>query len=90
MELAHSTVSGIVTRLERRNLVQRARHPDDRRFISIELTPPVKDWLEHELPAARLQPLAAALASATEAERATIRDGLATLQRLLAQSADTP
>jgi DNA-binding MarR family transcriptional regulator len=42
MALAHSTVSGIVTRLERRGLVQRTPRPDDRRFVRIELTRPVR------------------------------------------------
>ena len=84
MGLAHSTASGIVTRLERRGLLQRTARADDRRFVNIELTQPVKEWLEHDLPASRLRPLAAALSKATEQERITILGGLATLQRLLA------
>jgi DNA-binding MarR family transcriptional regulator len=83
MGLAHSTVSGIVTRLERRGLLRRTTRPDDRRFVSIELTQPVKQWLERELPASRLRPLMAALGRATGRERAAILDGLATLERLL-------
>ncbi len=43
MGLAHSTVSGIVTRLERRGLLRRTTRPDDRRFVAIELTQPVQD-----------------------------------------------
>jgi DNA-binding MarR family transcriptional regulator len=80
--LAHSTVSGIVTRLERRGLLDRTTRPDDRRFVTIELTQPVKEWLEHELPTSRLRPLVAAIGRATDQERATILDGLATLERL--------
>jgi hypothetical protein len=45
---------------------------------------PVKEWLRHDLPAARLGPLADALARADEDERAAILSGLATLERLLA------
>jgi MarR family transcriptional regulator, organic hydroperoxide resistance regulator len=83
MGLAHSTVSGIVTRLERRGLLRRSARPDDRRFVRIELTEPVKAWVERDLPASRLRPLAAALANATDEERAAIVDGVATLHRLL-------
>jgi DNA-binding MarR family transcriptional regulator len=84
MGLAHSTVSGIVTRLERRGLLRRTTRPDDRRFVTIELTQPVKEWVGHELPALRLRPLTAAIGQATEQERSAILDGLATLERLLA------
>jgi DNA-binding MarR family transcriptional regulator len=81
--LAHSTVSGIVTRLEGRGLLDRTTRPDDRRFVTIELTQPVREWLEHELPSSRLRPLVAAIGRATDQERATILDGLAALERLL-------
>ncbi len=83
MGLAHSTVSGIVTRLERRGLLRRTTRPDDRRFVTIELTGPVTQWLEHELPAVRLRPLAAAIGQASAEERTAILHGLATLERLL-------
>jgi DNA-binding MarR family transcriptional regulator len=90
MGLAHSTVSGIVTRLERRGLLRRTTRPDDRRFVSIELSQPVKQWLERELPASRLRPLLAALGRATGRERAAILDGLATLERLLEPAEPRP
>ena len=83
MGLAHSTVSGIVTRLERRGLLRRATRPEDRRFVTIELTQPVREWLDRELPSSRLRPLTAAIGRATGQERAAILDGLATLERLL-------
>jgi DNA-binding MarR family transcriptional regulator len=83
MGLAHSTVSGIVTRLERRGLLRRTTRPDDRRFVTIELTQPVREWVGQELPALRLRPLTAALGQATEQERGAILEGLATLERLL-------
>jgi DNA-binding MarR family transcriptional regulator len=87
MGVAHSTASGIVTRLERRGLLRRATRPDDRRFVRIELAEPVQRWLEHDLPPARLRPLADALARAEEKERAKVLDGLAILERLLALEA---
>ncbi|HEX5121106.1 MAG TPA: MarR family transcriptional regulator [Pseudonocardiaceae bacterium] len=84
MGLAHSTVSGIVSRLEARNLLQRTTPPDDRRFSLIELTTPAMEWVEHDLPASRRSPLAAGLAKASAEERTAILDGLAALERLLA------
>lgn len=86
MALAHSTVSGVVDRLEARAFVRRTPGRDDRRYVAIELTEPVKDWLRDELAAARLKPMADALASATREERAAVVDGLATLDRLLDRS----
>lgn len=83
MGLAHSTVSGIATRLEQRGLLHRAEDPKDRRFLRIALADPVREWVAQDLPAARLRPLAAALDRATEPERAQIMAGLATLGRLL-------
>lgn len=83
MGLAHSTVSGIVSRLEGRELVQRLAQPDDRRFVSIQLAEPVREWLRSELPASRGGPLAEALAAASAGERQLVVEGLATLRRLL-------
>lgn len=83
--LAHSTVSGIVVRLERGGLVTRSTRAEDRRFLSIELTAPVRVWIERDLSAARLRPLASALAHATPDERSTVLAGLDTLERLLRQ-----
>jgi DNA-binding MarR family transcriptional regulator len=50
MNLGHSTVSGIVDRLEQRKFLRRHVRPDDRRYTEIELTPQVKRWLERNLP----------------------------------------
>jgi DNA-binding MarR family transcriptional regulator len=88
MGLAHSTVSGIVTRLERRGLLRRGVRADDRRFAQIELTEPVQEWIRYELPGQRQAPFADALARASDEERAAVRNGLAILERLLA--ADSP
>lgn len=85
MGLAHSTVSGIVDRLERQGLVARIPRSDDRRSVSIELTPAVRDWVEHELPARRLDPLASALMRATDAEWNDIVNGVEALERLLTE-----
>ena len=87
MGLAHSTVSGIVDRLERRDLVRRVPRPGDRRFVSVELTAPVQEWLRDELPASKAEPIAAAMEKATPREREVILQGLATLHRLLEDAA---
>jgi DNA-binding MarR family transcriptional regulator len=86
MGLAHSTVSGIVDRLERQGLVRRVPNPKDRRASNIELTDRVSQYLQQSLPSRRLSPLLRALQQASDEERTTIREGLALLQRLFARS----
>jgi DNA-binding MarR family transcriptional regulator len=86
MGLSHSTVSGIVDRLEARGFLRRAQREDDRRFVEVQLTDAIQQWLREELPASRVDPLAAALANASHAERAAIREGVVTLARLLAKT----
>jgi DNA-binding MarR family transcriptional regulator len=88
MGLSHSTVSGIVDRLEAREFLRRTQREDDRRFIEIQLTDVIQRWLREELPAARTDPLATALANTSAAERASIRDGVVALARLLAEAAN--
>lgn len=83
MGLAHSTVSGIVSRLERDGVLRRTPRPGDRRYTQIELTSEARQWVEHEIPAARLGPLETAVRKATSEELAAILNGLATLERLL-------
>jgi DNA-binding MarR family transcriptional regulator len=81
--LAHSTVSGIVDRLERDGLVRRITRADDRRYRRIEISAAVRDWLRDELPALRLRPLVTALEHADENDRAALMRSLALLQSLL-------
>lgn len=83
MGLAHSTVSGIVDRLEQRHLVRRVPKPGDRRFACVELTAPVQEWLRDELPASKAEPIAAAMEKASARERDLMLQGLETLRRLL-------
>jgi DNA-binding MarR family transcriptional regulator len=83
MGLAHSTTSGIVDRLERLGLVRRVARPDDRRFVIVQLAGAVAAWVRHDLPSRKAAPLSAALQRATSEERTAIREGLATLERLL-------
>jgi hypothetical protein len=62
-------------------------HDDGRRAWLGGLGGPVRDWLDRDLPAARLGPLVNAMENATEEERSAILDGLAVLRRLLPGSA---
>lgn len=86
--LSHSTVSGIVDRLERQGLVRRRPDERDRRFVRICLADHLRDWVRAELPARRLRPVLEALAIASPEERALVVEGLATFRRLLAQAAN--
>jgi len=87
MGLAHSTASGIVDRLEHLGLVGRVPRPDDRRFTMVHLAGAVTAWIRDDLPARRAAPLSAALQRATSGERTAIRNGVATLERLLQSDA---
>ncbi len=81
--LSHSTVSGIVDRLQEAGILARARCERDRRVTRIVLTGASRRWLESEMPHARERPLSAALAKASAQDRANVLDGLAILERLL-------
>jgi DNA-binding MarR family transcriptional regulator len=83
MGLAHSTVSGIISRLERDGVLRRTARPDDRRYTAIELTHGAEQWVRQEIPAARLGPLESAIRQASSDELAAVLDGLAILERLL-------
>jgi DNA-binding MarR family transcriptional regulator len=89
MGLAHSTASGIVDRLERQGLVVRTPRPEDRRYVDIELAASVRDWLEHELPGRRNEPLVRALLGATDEEWTAVLNGCLTLERLLVEGGAT-
>jgi DNA-binding MarR family transcriptional regulator len=84
--LAHSTVSGIVDRLEKRGLVARRADDRDQRATRITVTQQVRDWVRDTMPALGIQPLDRALRSATPAERQTITDGIRVLREVLERS----
>jgi len=83
--LAHSTVSGIVDRLEKREMVAREPDPADARFSRIVVTEPVRAFVHNKLPELAVQPLMEALRRATPAQRAKIAEGLRTLEELLGE-----
>jgi len=80
--LVHSTVSGIVDRLEKQGLVERRTDSRDRRVTMIEASPRVRNYVRSILPALEIHPLEEALGRAKPLERVAILDGLRTLRRL--------
>lgn len=83
VSLAHSTVSGIVDRLEKQGLVERAAHATDGRVTMIRASGAVREFLQKKMPALTLTPLVKALERADEKELRAVRRGLDTLERLL-------
>jgi len=83
--MAHSTVSGIVDRLEKRGMLETpGRHSrpslyQDRRLQA------VRDYMRNEMPSIQLQPIVRALQRANPTECETIIEGLRTLRRLMEQ-----
>jgi DNA-binding MarR family transcriptional regulator len=82
MGMTHSTLSGIVDRLEARGLVRRSPDEADRRRTRIDVTEQVDQYVREleEGPSARL---AAALARARPAQRHAILEGVKLLRELL-------
>lgn len=83
VSLAHSTVSGIVDRLEKRGMVERRPDPEDGRTSRIFPTMIVADFVREQIPRLSRGPLEDALERATKAERAAIAEALRRLRELL-------
>ncbi len=83
MALSHSTVSGIVDRLERRGLVGRRPDERDRRYSRIFLSEEVREYVRRMRPSRRFGPIPKALELAGAEERRQIIEGVRTLRRLL-------
>lgn len=83
VSLAHSTVSGIVDRLEKKGLVTRQALESDQRVTQIVVSKAVREFLDRKMPELALYPLLSALRRASEAERSAVQKGIQTLERLL-------
>jgi len=83
--LAHSTVSGIVDRLEKREMVTRQPDETDGRFSRILVTEVVRDFVRDKLPELAIQPLVEALERFSAAQRKKIAGGLRTLRAALGE-----
>jgi len=81
--LAHSTVSGIVDRLQKQGLVERKADHADARISRIKASKVVRNYVRDVLPSLTVTPLTTALRRATPRERKAILEGLRTLRRLL-------
>ena len=85
VSLAHSTVSGIVDRLEKRGMLERRTPAEDRRVTQITVSRAVKDFMRKKAPELTLHPLVDALRRASPEERKAVRTGVDTLARLLGE-----
>ena len=85
VSLAHSTVSGIADRLERRGMLERRPDPADGRVSRIYPTAVVLDFVRDRIPARTSGPLEHARARTTRAERSAIERALRRLRELLEQ-----
>jgi DNA-binding MarR family transcriptional regulator len=83
VSLAHSTVSGIVDRLETRGLLERRTDPHDGRVARVYPTAPVVAFVREQIPALARGPLQKALERAKEGEREIIQRALKRLRELL-------
>jgi DNA-binding MarR family transcriptional regulator len=81
--LAHSTVSGIVDRLEKRGLLERQPNLNDRRHTRIVVSAVVRDFMEKRYPILAAHPLFDALRLANSVERHAIVTGILTLRKLV-------
>jgi DNA-binding MarR family transcriptional regulator len=83
VSLAHSTVSGIVDRLEKQGLIERRADAADGRVSRIHASAAVKEFLRETMPALSRGPLGAALEQASAEERRQIGWALRRLRELL-------
>jgi DNA-binding MarR family transcriptional regulator len=92
VSLAHSTVSGIVDRLERRGMVARRSDAVDGRISLVCPTVAVTEFVRNQIPALSRRPLESALERAGQGERADIAEAVRRLRMLLeaAESAAAP
>lgn len=85
VSLAHSTVSGIVDRLERRGLLHRRAGVKDRRVTGVVMSSAVRSWTRTRLPLLKVSPLVSVLSRAKPAQITGILTGVRTLRRVLEQ-----
>jgi DNA-binding MarR family transcriptional regulator len=86
VSLAHSTVSGIVDRLQVKGMVVRHRDEADGRATVIAPSAEVRDFLSNRMPQLAISPLTRALREATDSERAIVLRGLRKLRAVMERS----
>jgi DNA-binding MarR family transcriptional regulator len=88
VSLAHSTVSGIVDRLEKRGMIERRADAADGRVTRIHPTMVVRKFVREQIPALGRRPLQAALDRAKADEREELVAAVARLRELLEEIAE--
>lgn len=83
VSLAHSTVSGIVDRLEKRGMLSRRADAADGRITRIYPTAEVTQFVREAIPVLARRPLEAALVRMTENERAELEKSVRRLREAL-------
>ena len=83
VSLSHSTVSGIVDRLQARGMVARNTDTADRRLTRIAVTPVVRQFMQQQAPRLTAQPLIEALSRLSGEDRRAINRGLRLLRKAL-------
>lgn len=84
--LAHSTVSGIVDRLEQRGIVVRRADGEDGRMIRVYVSKAVKDYIRKDLPFVQINPLMRALQKLDPQARRKILESLRHLRQALEEN----
>ena len=87
VSLAHSTVSGIVDRLEKRGMIERRPDVADGRVTRIHPSAVVNRFVREQIPALSRGPLQAALERARTDERERLVAAVARLRQLLQEVA---
>jgi len=82
--LAQSTVSGIVERLVQAGLLVRLDDPSDARASRLAPSPPVRTFLEKQMPRLKLSPLLVALRAGGKRDAEAILAAITRLDELLA------
>ena len=87
--LTHSTISGIVDRLERKGMAARFQDPEDRRFTKVTVSENVKNYLQNQHPRHLFEFMMDVFKDASVEEQRIILDGVTTLRRLLDKEEQT-
>jgi DNA-binding MarR family transcriptional regulator len=88
VSLSHSTVSGIIDRLQAKGMAARSIDSADRRLTRIAVTPVVRQFMQQEAPRLTAQPLIEALSRLSEQDRRAISRGLRLLRKALDPEAE--
>lgn len=88
VSLSHSTVSGIVDRLQAKGMAARSTDSADRRLTRIAVTPVVRQFMQQQAPRLTAQPLVEALSRLSVQDRRAVSRGLRLLRQALEPKQD--